>query len=192
MICANAYYSVILEIVLGPLLPQTEREALLEGANMDVLRKQTVLVSFRSGHCLFNDLPLPQDLVSIVREWQRLAWYLVEGSPLMIIHKIGVKPRDPTADVLFAFAVHRFHQKLLSDLRLDNLIETVPLKGKGILSVPKPEVQIDIGAPTFMDDVVIPINNPCPVSLIIRSIRSAQILDSTAAEFGFVIQHGEG
>ena len=76
-------------------------------------------------------------------------------------------------------------------MRLDNLIETVPLKGKGILSVPKPEVQIDIGAPTFMDDVVIPICDPCPVELVSRSIRAAQIWDSTAAEFGFVLQYGE-
>ena len=42
-----------------------------------------------------------------------------------------------------------------------------------------------------MDDFVFPISDPCPVSLVNRSIRVAHILDSTAAEFGFVVQYGE-
>ena len=40
----KAYYRVILELVLGPLLTKAEHEALIESANMDVLRKQKVLV----------------------------------------------------------------------------------------------------------------------------------------------------
>ena len=64
----KAYYSVILELVSGPLLTQAEREALIEGANMDALRKHKVLVDLGKGHCLFDDLPLPQDLVQVVRE----------------------------------------------------------------------------------------------------------------------------
>ena len=108
------------------------REALIEGANMDALRKQSVLVDLETGHCLFNDLPLPQDLASVVREWQRLAWFIVEGSPYVFIHNIGMKPSDPTADVLFGFACHCSHQKLLTNLRTDNLIQVVPLRGKGM------------------------------------------------------------
>ena len=53
------------------------------------------------------------------------------------------------------------------------------------------EEQVDKGAPPFMDDLVIPISDPCPVTLVSRSIRAAQIVGSTAAEFGFVIHHGE-
>ena len=40
----NSYYSVILELVFGPLLTQAESEALIAGSNMDVLRKQKVIV----------------------------------------------------------------------------------------------------------------------------------------------------
>ena len=110
------YNSVILELVLGPLLTPTEREALIEGANMAVLRKQQVLVDLEQGHCQFQDLPLPQNVVQVVREWQRLAWFLVGGPPSVFIHNIGVKPGDPTADVLFAFAFHCCHPKLLETL----------------------------------------------------------------------------
>ena len=66
----------------------------------------------------------------------------------------------------------------------------VSWEGNGRLAVGDADVQTDRGAPPFMDDVVMPISDPCPVSL--RSIRVAQILDATAGEFGFVIQYGKG
>ena len=50
-----------------------------------------------------DQLPIPQDLKSVVREWQRLAWFTVDGSPTFFVHTIGVKPSDPSTDVLFAF-----------------------------------------------------------------------------------------
>ena len=40
----KALHSVVLELVLGPLLTQVEHEALMEGSNMDALRKPNVLV----------------------------------------------------------------------------------------------------------------------------------------------------
>ena len=44
VIRGQAYYSVILELVLGPLLTSAERKALIEGIHMGALRKQKVLV----------------------------------------------------------------------------------------------------------------------------------------------------
>ena len=43
-----------------------------------------------------------------------------------------------------------------------------------------------------MDDLVIPLSDPDPVSLIERVIRAAQTLDKVAAACGFVIQYGQG
>ena len=43
-----------------------------------------------------------------------------------------------------------------------------------------------------MDDVVIPISDPSPIELIKRSIRVAQMVDATAAAFGFDVQYGAG
>ena len=70
-------YSVLLELALGPLLTPGERDIVFQGLGMDELRKQSVQCSFpgRPFHCLLGSLPLPKDLVEVVCEWQRLAWF---------------------------------------------------------------------------------------------------------------------
>ena len=73
---------------MGPLLTQAEREDLIEGTNMDALRKQKVLVDFEKGHCLFDGLPLPQGVVQVVRGWQGLDWFVVDCSHYVCIHNI--------------------------------------------------------------------------------------------------------
>ena len=57
---------------------------------------------------MFDQLPIPQDLKTAVRKLLRLAWFTVEGSPHFFVHNIGVKPGDPSADVLFAFVFFAF------------------------------------------------------------------------------------
>ena len=102
----RAYYSVLVELVTGPLLTPEERRAVLENTGMDELRRLTLEVDLSQGHCLFDHLPLPQDLKAAVREWLRLAWFTVEGSPYYFVHNIGVKPGDPSADFLFALVFY--------------------------------------------------------------------------------------
>ena len=75
---------------------------------MDELRRLTLEVDLGQGHCLFDQLPLPQDLKNAMREWLRLAWFTVDGSPYYFVHSIGVKPSDPSADVLFALCSTAF------------------------------------------------------------------------------------
>ena len=86
------YYSVLVELVTGPLLTPEERRGVLENTSIYELRRLTLEVDLSQGHCLFDQLPLPQDLKSAVRECLRLAWLTVEGSPYYIVHNIGVKP----------------------------------------------------------------------------------------------------
>ena len=100
----RAYYSVLVELVTGPLLTPEERRVVLEKTRMDELRRLSLEVDLSQGHCLFDQLPIPQDLKTAVREWLRLAWFTVEGSPHFFVHNVGVKTGDPSADVLFAFA----------------------------------------------------------------------------------------
>ena len=91
----KACYSVLIELVTLPLLTPEERQVVLGNTRMDELRKQLLGVELHQGHCLFDQLALPQDLKSVVRAWQRLAWFTVEGSPALFVHNIGVKPGDP-------------------------------------------------------------------------------------------------
>jgi hypothetical protein len=92
---------------------------------MDELRRQSVCVDIQAGHCLFADLPIPKDLVEVVREWQKLAWFIIDDSPSVCVQNIGVKPGDPAADVLFAFAFYGFHRRLLAALDDVQLLQSV-------------------------------------------------------------------
>ena len=188
----RAYYSVLVELVTGPLLTPEERQVVLANTSMDELRRLTLEVDLSQGHCLFDHLPLPQDLKAAVREWLRLAWFSVEGSPLFFVHNIGVKPGDPSADVLFAFVFFCFHARLKEELRDEGLLETVEARGANILPEEVEGRSTEVGVPPYMDDLFIPLSDPDPVQLIERTIRAAQILDKVAKAFGFVIQYGPG
>ena len=63
----KAYYSVLIELVTGPLLAPEERRVVLENTNMDELRQLPLGVDIQQGHSLFDQLPLLQDLKSVVR-----------------------------------------------------------------------------------------------------------------------------
>ena len=104
----KAYYSVLVELVTGPLLTPEERRVVLDNTSMEELRKLTIDVDLQQGHCLFGTLPIPQDLKATVREWRRLAWFTVEGSSEYFMHNLGVKPGDPAVDALFACAFSLF------------------------------------------------------------------------------------
>ena len=56
-----------------------------------------------SAAVLFGDLQKAYYSVLVELATGPLAWFTVEGSPYYFVHNIGVKPGDPSADVLFAF-----------------------------------------------------------------------------------------
>ena len=108
------------------------------------------------------------------------------------MHKIGVKPDDPSADVLLAFVFYCFHARLKEELRVEGLLETVETNGLSIWPVLADGTQTEVGVPPFMDDLFIPLSELDPVRLIQRVVVAAQILDRVAIAFGFVIQYGPG
>ena len=54
---------------------------------------------------LVGFLAIAQDLVEVVRDWQRLVWFPVQGSEFVYVHNIGVQPGDQVAGILFAFCL---------------------------------------------------------------------------------------
>ena len=98
---------------------------------MDERRKQSIISDLARGHCLFDDLPLPQGLLEVILEWQRLAWFSVEGSNFKYVHNIGVKPGDPTADVLFAFCLPLLPPEITFSCKAGQAIGNGPIEGKG-------------------------------------------------------------
>ena len=188
----RAYYTGLVELVLGPLLTEGERQTVLAILHFDELRKQVLAADIAAGRCRFEELKLPTDLLAAIREWLRLPWFMVQGCPDYLVHNIGVKPGDPAADVLFAFVFHCFHALLLTRLREAGLAEFVLQRGRGIIPDATPPVQCPLGAPPFMYDLCTPLSDDCPVKLLERVTEVARALDSTAAEFGFMIKSGPG
>ena len=62
----KAYYSVLVELATGPLFTPEDRQVVLDNTSMDELRKLTIDVDLQHGHCLFANLPIPQDLKAAV------------------------------------------------------------------------------------------------------------------------------
>ena len=159
---------------------------------MNELHKISLGVDLAHGHCMFDELPIPSDLRGVVRKWQRLAWFTEEGFPTVFVHNIGVKPGDPSTDVLFAFTFFCFHTRLRSQLRKAGLLEEVPACGSSILPVIPCTQSTEIGVPPFMDDLFIPLSDVDPSVLIDNVIQAARNLDMVAKEFGFTMQYGPG
>ena len=52
----KAYYSVLVELVTGPLLSPDDKRTGLENTSTDELRRLTLEVDCSQGHCLFDQL----------------------------------------------------------------------------------------------------------------------------------------
>ena len=53
----------------------------------------------------------------------------MQGAEKRALHFTGVRPGDPTADVMFAFAFARFHRKLVERLWKKGLLPAILLHG---------------------------------------------------------------
>ena len=112
---------------------------------MDELRKLTLGVDLQQGHGLFDNLPIPQDLKTTVMEWQRLSWFTVEGSQEVFVNNIGMKPGDPSADVLFAFVFFCLHTRHLEDLKMRGLLEDVSASNCSIVPQEEDQGSTEVG-----------------------------------------------
>ena len=56
------------------------------------------------------------DVAAMLTDWHQTNWFTVQGAEKRALHLTGVRPGDPTADVMFAFAFARFHRKLVDRL----------------------------------------------------------------------------
>ena len=188
----KAYYSVLVELVLEPVLTEGGRQTVLDRLQCDSLRQQVLAAEIAAGHCLFGDIKLPTDLHAVVREWLRLPWFTVQGCPDFFVHNISVKPGDPSTDVIFAFAFHCFHSTLLGRSRESGLAEVVMQCGTGIDRGEVPPVEVPIGAPPFMDDLCGPLMDDCPGRLLKKVVQAAKFLTLRRLILVFASQYGAG
>ena len=69
------------------------------------------------------------DVAAMLADWHQTNWFTVQRSEKRALHGTGVRPGDPTADIMFAFAFARFHRKLAVRLRKKGLLPAILLQG---------------------------------------------------------------
>ena len=112
----KAFYSVLPEEVLGPLLCADERAALLRavGFNDQPIGDFNDILAASGG--ALAEAGLPEDLLCALNEWHTMTWYTVEDQDTYQVHSLGVKPGDSLADLIFYCCVARLHKRLASAL----------------------------------------------------------------------------
>ena len=54
---------------------------------------------------------MPPDVAAMLADWHQTNWFTVQGAEKRALHFTGVRPGDPTVDVMFAFAFRSVSQK---------------------------------------------------------------------------------
>ena len=109
----KAFYSVLPEEALGPLITAEERAALLKavGFTPQQIDDFTSLLMITGG--LLYEAGIPEDLLEALNQWRKATWFTFEDQETHMVHSLGVKPGDTLADVIFAICFAKFHKKRL-------------------------------------------------------------------------------
>ena len=96
----------------------------------------------------------------------------------------GVRPGDPTADVMFVFAFARFHRKLVDRLGKKGLLPAILLHGGQLDASADESEEIHIEPPAHMDDFFLPVVSDTAADLLPRVALAKQVAIETAREHG--------
>ena len=88
------------------------------------------------------------DVAAMLADWHQT----VQGAEKRAIHLTGVRPGDPAADVMFAFAFARFHRKLVDRLGKKGLLPAIFLHGGQLDASADESEEIHMEPPAYMDD----------------------------------------
>ena len=108
----KAFYSVLPEEALGPLITAEERAALLQdvGFSLQQIADFTSLLLLSGG--LLHEAVIPEDLLKVLNQLHKATWYTFEDQETYLVHSLGVKPGDTLADVMFAICSLNFTKRL--------------------------------------------------------------------------------
>ena len=134
----KAFYSVLPEEALGPLITADERAELLQafGFSAQQIADFTNLLLFSGG--LLYEAGVPEDLLEALNQWHKATWYTFEDQETYHVHSLGVKPGDTLADVIFAICFVTFHKKVVRTLEEEGLIVTIEIPTPTVFTPPRP------------------------------------------------------
>ena len=129
-------------------------------------------------------LGMAPDVAAMLADWHQTNWFTVQGAEKRAIHSTGVRPGDPTADVMFAFAFARFHRKLVDRLGKKGLLPAILLHGGQLDASADESEEIHIEPPAYMDDFFLPVVSDMAAGLLSRVAPATQVAIETAREHG--------
>jgi hypothetical protein len=154
----GAFYNILPEIALGPLLAAPQRLELFGKLGMSTEAARSISDEIDLGRTALARHGVPEGWRSALADWHRGSWFMVRGSRRCILPSLGVRPGDPPADVVFAIAFAAFLKLLNAELAARGLQPTVAVAGPGIFrdSDALPD-RVTVPEQTYMDDTALPI-----------------------------------
>ena len=138
----GAFYNVLPEIALGPLLATAQRLELSGKLGMSEAAAQALSDSIESGVTALSRQGLAEGWRSALADWHSGSWFMVRGSGRCTSPLVGVRPGDPPADVVSFIAFTAFLKLLNAELEARGLQPSLEVAGTGIFRTPDapPEV----------------------------------------------------
>ena len=108
----------------------------------------------------------------------------LQGAEKRALHATGVRPVDPTAGIMFAFAFARFHRKPLNQLRKKDLLPAILLQGGQMDATADQFKEIHIEKNAYMDDFFPPVISNTAAELLPQVAFATQVTMETTREHG--------
>ena len=178
-----AFYATFREIVLG-------QDALHTAHQLDELARlvsddphvQEAFLAGALGPGLLQTTGVPDGLRQFLASTLSQTWFL-SGRQSVFVTKTGTMPGAPLADLVFQFAFAHFLKKAHTRLCEAGLSLTVVGNHTGAVTVP---------SPTWMDDIVVPVDAPDASSLVPRVQSLVRNVALELANIGIQVNTGPG
>ncbi len=128
----GAFYSVLPEIALGPLLATPQRLELFGKLGVSEVAAQALSDSIESGVTALSRHGLAEGWRSALADWRRGSCFMVRGSDRCTMPLVGVRPGDPPADVAFAVAFTGFVKFFNAELEARGLQPSLEVAGAAV------------------------------------------------------------
>jgi len=189
----GAFYNILPEVALGPLMTDSQRTELFGQLGMSERAAAALSDSIKGGLNALARHGLEDGWRAALADWHRGSWFMVRGSDRCTVPLVGVRPGDPPADVVFAIAFAAVMKLLGEELDARGLQPMVEVCGDGIFRTPgAPGVATVIPEMTYMDDVALLLEASDAQDIFEKLESAADALVRVATAFGLKVNFAAG
>ncbi|CAE7840612.1 PAP20 [Symbiodinium sp. CCMP2592] len=118
------------------------------------------------------------------------SWFRLSSFSELTVTRRGTRPRDPAADLLFAFSLSAYMRSATTALEAQDLLAELPGPGER-----PPYLQhqgpVQLQCPAWADDFFFPQTGPTVPALLDRTQRAVSLLVTHASSLGMTVKAGE-